>query len=361
MLIFNSYLSRQALGILIFSLGLISLLIGLVDFVEALRAYETNSQFTYRHILALTLLKMPSLMEQILPFVVLFAIIFYFHTLNRHSELVCLRAAGISTWQLLQPMLCLCALFGLIWSLLVNPLAQRSLNMYKHNLIKASELGIHLQKAQTVWLRDVSKDQLIIIKGQSIDIRQKIFTDANFWVFRIDDRHTQKFHKRYKSYHALWTDQGWQLTDVHVFTPEQHTQSFTHQTLPVFLPFDQLITIAQQKNRLNFWQYPKTIRLRRKAGYQTHSLILDYNRLLALPLYLTAMGLVAAALSLYRLRHEKNLRFIILGGMIGFLAYSADKFISVFAHAGILSPVFSAWVMPLIIFCLSFFYISKRL
>ena len=53
--------------------------------------------------LRLTLLKTPMLVEQTLPFVVLAGAMMAVIGLNRSSELVAMRAAGVSAWRFLAP------------------------------------------------------------------------------------------------------------------------------------------------------------------------------------------------------------------------------------------------------------------
>ena len=48
------------------------------------------------------------------------------HNLNQKNELIVLRAAGLSVWKFLSPIIIISGLFGILWSTLLNPLASYS-------------------------------------------------------------------------------------------------------------------------------------------------------------------------------------------------------------------------------------------
>src|SRR3970282_1026763 len=71
----------------------------------------------------MTLLRLPSFSELILPFAVLIGTIGIFLMLSRSSELVVLRAAGISVWQFTLPAMIVAFLLGIGFVSLYNPIA----------------------------------------------------------------------------------------------------------------------------------------------------------------------------------------------------------------------------------------------
>src|SRR5262245_7891869 len=75
-------------------------LIFFVDFIEMLRRAGNYSGDVPGALLAwISLLRLPSFSELVLPFAVLIGTIGIFLMLSRSSELVVLRAAGISVWR----------------------------------------------------------------------------------------------------------------------------------------------------------------------------------------------------------------------------------------------------------------------
>jgi hypothetical protein len=100
------------------------ILIFFVDFIEMLRRAGNYSGDVPGLLLAwMTLLRLPSFSELTLPFAVLIGSIGIFLMLSRSSELVVLRAAGISVWQFTLPAMIVAFLIGIGFVLVYNPLA----------------------------------------------------------------------------------------------------------------------------------------------------------------------------------------------------------------------------------------------
>ncbi len=94
-----------------------------LDFVEMLRRSgdvegATTSQMAY-----LSLLRVPTVVEQALPFAVLFGSMTAFLNLSRKLELIVARAAGVSVWQFLAPPLFVAVALGTTATAVYNPLS----------------------------------------------------------------------------------------------------------------------------------------------------------------------------------------------------------------------------------------------
>ena len=74
-----------------------------VDFVEMLRRASNHPGVTPLFVAFLSFLRTPSVAEQVLPFCVLFGTMTAFIDLTRRLELIVARAAGVSVWQFLLP------------------------------------------------------------------------------------------------------------------------------------------------------------------------------------------------------------------------------------------------------------------
>ncbi|MHB8287318.1 MAG: LptF/LptG family permease, partial [Caulobacteraceae bacterium] len=82
------------------ALGVLSAILLLIDFVELSRTVGVRAkEASVVDIFGLTLLEVPAKILQILPFAFLFGVLAAYVNLNRRSELVALRAAGVSAWR----------------------------------------------------------------------------------------------------------------------------------------------------------------------------------------------------------------------------------------------------------------------
>ncbi len=98
------YFARKIFGMILVVFGLCLILVFLIDFVEMMReAAKADVPTTY--VALLTIMRLPAFAELTVPFAVLIGTISAFLMLSRSSELVVVRASGISVWQFLRPAL----------------------------------------------------------------------------------------------------------------------------------------------------------------------------------------------------------------------------------------------------------------
>ena len=102
---FSGRFIKAILGLFLFA----AVLLFLFDVLELVRRGSDREGFTVMRVAYISLLRVPLLLEQVIPFTVLFGAIAAFVTLSRALELVVTRAAGISVWQFSTP----AVLFGL--------------------------------------------------------------------------------------------------------------------------------------------------------------------------------------------------------------------------------------------------------
>ncbi len=97
------YVVAQSLIGLGAAVAVLGAVVVLIDFVELSRNLAGKTDIGFLTTLGLALLKSPSVILQLLPFVFLFGVLAAFVTLNRRSELVAIRAAGVSAWRFIAP------------------------------------------------------------------------------------------------------------------------------------------------------------------------------------------------------------------------------------------------------------------
>lgn len=97
------------------------LVVYLFDTIELLRRAAKVEGLPVSLVLQMGLFKLPDVGQQIFPFAVLFSALFTFWQLTRRSELVVVRAAGLSVWQFMMPLAFAAFLIGTVQMMVVNP------------------------------------------------------------------------------------------------------------------------------------------------------------------------------------------------------------------------------------------------
>ena len=356
--LFTYVLGRVALSLFVAFLVVTSIIM-LVDFVEANRDLGSDTDASSLQLLYLTALKTPSLIEQTIPFVVLFGMMGAINGMNRRSELIVMRASGQSAWAIIRPALWVAAVLGILWAVALNPLASR---LYDQFEVKAGEwLGEGPRLFDTdIWLREGREGEQIVVRAESLDLNSRTLTDASFIILDLDDDGRTVFSRRYDAETAQLVTQGyWQLTDVVENAAREETQRHAAISLPTTIDARQLAEQADGDRRTAFWTMPQTIRENEAAGFSARGLRLQFNRLLSLPVMLIAMTFIAAGVSMSLAREGGTLRLLITGAALGFTVFFADSMVGAFGEVAIIPVYIAAWSVPLIVLLLGVSYLAR--
>ncbi len=166
--------------------GTIFLLIYVIDFVEMLRRTSGLSSVPPTFVAFLSLLRVPAVAEQALPFAILGGAMFSFLGLSRRLELVVARAAGVSVWQFLTPPLLIVFGFGLFSIMLYNPvsatLKQRAdaieTRLFGRSAGSNNDSGL--------WIRQKSVDGQAILRAEESSDRGTVLAQVTAFVYEPD-------------------------------------------------------------------------------------------------------------------------------------------------------------------------------
>ncbi|MBM3602727.1 MAG: LptF/LptG family permease, partial [Alphaproteobacteria bacterium] len=159
MLVLHRYILRQFARSLLTMLALMLAIIFLLDYLEQARRFGERGQ-DLAIIIKITWMRMPRLLGQTLPFILLFAAILASHRLNRGQELLIARLGGRSLFHLMAGVIIATGLLGVGKILLLDPLANYSFGRYERleakllnrpiNLSGLGENGLWLSQSRPV-------------------------------------------------------------------------------------------------------------------------------------------------------------------------------------------------------------------
>eukprot|EP01032_Pedospumella_encystans_P037401 gene37401-42359_t len=181
------FFRRYMITSLWFFLGVVSITY-LIDFTETSGRFDSLPGYSVSGVLYLTALRLPLILQQTVPFIGLFVGMATLITLNRKSELVVARAAGISVWQFMAPFLIGATLIGLVTTLLINPLA--AWGARQGTEIETQWRGTSGSSKLTPipWLRQSSGDNDVALGARSVLEDGTLLVDAVLLHFDQDGR-----------------------------------------------------------------------------------------------------------------------------------------------------------------------------
>ncbi|MHA7773243.1 LPS export ABC transporter permease LptG [Roseibium sp. M-1] len=334
---FSGRFLKAILGLFLFA----AVLIFLFDVLELVRRGGDREGFSVLRVALISLLRVPLLLEQVIPFTVLFGAIAAFVSLSRALELVVARASGISVWQFSLPAIVVGIVLGILSITLYNPAAvwfQQKSDEAAAGLFGA-EQSFLLQASNDVWVRQDGLDgESVLLAKQLLDGGTRL---RGVTVFTFDKDGT--FRERIEAADAHLGNQIWYLDDAIVYTTEQDPQPYGRYQVSTFLTATEVRESIGSPESISFWNLPRFIELARNAGLPAYRYNLQYQTLLARPLLLVAMILIAAAVSL-KVSRFGGLGSMILGGILsGFVLYVLTELAKDFGGAGIVPPLVAAW------------------
>ncbi|MEM7620361.1 MAG: LPS export ABC transporter permease LptG [Pseudomonadota bacterium] len=347
--IISRYISTRFLLAIVLTFCLLLLLIFLIDFVEILRKSTKYGASSFFSLVLLSLLRLPSFAEVSLPFAVLAGSITSFLLLSRSSELVVIRASGISVWQFVFPAVLVAFLIGLISTTIYNPLAAlakaQAEDLYAETFSR--QVSIFGNKAGAgAWLRQNGTDGPSVMNAQGVARKGTLLTGITIFLY---DRQNQ-FSKRFQARRAVLKSGYWQLTHVWVSAPNQEPQFYQTYNLSTFLTPTQVLDFIGSAASISFWSLPQFIENAEIAELPATQFKVQYQLLLSRPLLLISMVLLAATCSIRAFRFG-NIQNMVIGGLsAGFLYFIGGEVSRNLGLSGIASPMIAAWA-PAIMGC----------
>ena len=335
------YLSSRFLQMIFAVFATIFSLVFVVDFVELLRRTGNIVGVTASSVAFLSFLRTPAVSEQVLPFCVLFGSMAVFLNLTRKLELLVARASGISVWQFLGPPVLVAALIGIVSMTVLNPLS--ALMKQRADVIETRIFGKEGASATVVpdvWVRQKGIDGETILRAAASHDNLDRLDDVTAYVY---DR-SGKFAERVKASRAVLGDDGaWHLDAAEVSQPGEDPRSFPHYLIATNTRPGEVVAGSMSAEAVPFWELPALRQETESAGLDAGPYRLQYQSLLARPLLLIAMTLIAAAFSLRFFRFGGIGKFVGGGVAAGFVLYVATKFVGDLGGSGVLSPPVAAW------------------
>jgi len=337
------FFRRYAVTTFWFLIGIFSLIF-IIDFSEMANRAGALPGYTTTSGLLVTALRIPMILIQTVPFVALFSGMATLIALNRRYELVVTRAAGISVWQFLRPFVVGALLLGILTILAINPIA--AWGSHKATELEATWGSTSAARTDNTipWLRQIYEGDQAIIGAKAVLDNGTRLIHVSVIHFDADGR----IALRQDADSATLEDGYWLLKNVLETRNGELPRRLAELQLGTNLKQEFVQESLEKPETIPFFSFGRKIEAARSFGFPTDALETQFHSLLAMPLLLVAMTLIAACVSLKFSRFNQS-RSVILGGILsGFMLYVVTVLVKAFGSSGVVPPFVAAW-LPVVV------------
>jgi lipopolysaccharide export system permease protein len=331
------------------ALAVISAVILLIQFVEISRTIAVRAEVSAADVFGLTLLKSPAVIELLLPFVFLFGGISAFVGLNRRSELVAMRAAGVSAWRFIRPAAVAAFVIGILAVLAINPVSSALSARFDADKarITANYLG---DTPKDIWLRQGDEHTQMVIHATAKDTVQGEvrLRNVSLFVYQKNKAGQPEFKRRLEAAEAVLRPGFWQLKDVREASAGESSVRSDSLSIRSTLDSEAAVERFASPTAIAFWRLPAAIKLTEDSGFSASGYRLRFQQLLATPVMFAAMAILAAAFSLRLVRLGGLAGLAGAGAALGFVVFFFNQFSGALGRADIIPLFAAAWAPALV-------------
>ena len=316
-----------------------------VDFFEKLDNF-VDAQLPASRIVLFFMLNVPFVVFQIAPLAVLLAVLVVLGLMNKHSEIIALRAGGVSRYMILKPALAV----GLVLSL--------ALFLFADLMVP-----ITMEKANQIWLGEVRKKELVTTRRNNIWLRGrqqltkiKLFrpdrkTIHGVTIYQFDDQF--RLTSRLDAKKGVYQNDHWQLRTIMHQERKAGTNEFTTTFLgkmdaDIDIDLEDFQQVMKQPLEMRFAELSNYINDLESQGYDASVNRVDLHAKIAFPLVCLILTMVGAGLVLRPGDKEGLPIKIAIGLGIAFLYWILHSFFISLGYGGVLFPILAAWMTNII-------------
>ncbi|NBS84838.1 MAG: YjgP/YjgQ family permease, partial [Verrucomicrobia bacterium] len=291
-----------------------------------------------------TILKVPNVLINLFPFIVLFGGIVFYLKIYNHNEVISLRVMGYSNIQIILIPALTSFVVGYVIVFLIVPFSSSMLKYYEElrseynetkNLVFVNETGI--------WILDKNEKEKNIIRIEKIN--KDFSTLTRITIYNYDN--SNNFIKRIDADEGIIIDKNWQLNKVHIITANKKNNKdnyLNNYSYTSNININELRNVYKNTETTSLLDINKEMLILEDKGYSTIDLRIRYQKLISFPIYLLAMSILSGLMIINLGKTANYLKYGTYGVIISIIIYFLNDLSITIAKSGIISVDFSVWI-----------------
>jgi len=313
-----------------------------------------TANYTIFTSLKLMLLLLPDRIYMFFPLAVLLGSILGLGALAKSSELVVIRAAGVSVFRIVLAVMKTALILMVIDFVIGEVIAPPALQYSTQQRVKALSKDISLNTQYGLWARDANT----YIHVQRADNQGKLF---NVYLYSYDDKHELQQILYAKT--ADYDGEEWQLTDIEktdISFEKISISKIPSMQWKTLLDPDIVSIVTFDPSKLSIWKLVSYISYLNDNGLDTAQYELAFWSKIMMPFTIAAMVLLAVPYILGSLRHTSIGQQIVIGFLTGLIFFIANRLLGQMSIVYSFPPVLGASLPTLLVFVGAFFMFRRN-
>ncbi len=318
-----------------------------LNIFEEIKFFENKDNNLYYPII-LTILNIPSIIFEILPFIFLLGVMFFFISLFEKDEIELLRSHGINNFKITTIISLVSLILGVLIIIIYYSFSANLKSLYLNIKYQYSNSGDHLAVVNEdgLWIKENSKDESKLYIINATNYRKD--TLENIKITELD--------KNYKLLNTIIAKKAdikfneWKLFNVKIYSDVKETKDMINYTYSSSFNGKIISNLYSNLNSLNIFQLIKLKENYESIGYSATEVKLHLNKIYSVPFYLTLTTIIGALL-MFKLNFIKSKFFlIVIGVVVSVIFYYMNYFSILFGKNETFPVLVSIWLPQVLIF-----------
>ena len=344
--IINKYLIVKffkifSITILIFlSLGV---MLNLFEEIEFFR----NLNLSFMLPLLLSISYVPTLILELLPFIVFLSAMYYFLHLKSSKDLLSIKIFGYSNLKITLIISFFCFFLGLIFLFAINPITSLLVKYYETQKAQYARHVNHLVSVNKngVWIKEVNGTDYKIISAETL--KNENLKKVSIYIFSDN-----KLSKRIESEVALITESPWEMKNVYVYDIFKNESNF-FENYKFYSEYDaeKINSLYKNLNTISLLNLILNYSELNEKGYPKRLLNEKINKFASIPIFLFLMVVLAAIFTIGSLKDKKKLYYILISILTCVITYYFKDLSMALGQTEKINLTLSIWI-PIIVISL---------
>tara|TARA_Y100000590_G_scaffold461736_1_gene624010 strand:+ start:6005 stop:7084 length:1080 start_codon:yes stop_codon:yes gene_type:complete len=351
----NLYLFTNTIKYISINIILISLFVVFINLIEISRILDSQNQNIFNYIF-LSLIKIPSIINESIPFIIIIAIAFLFRNLINNNELISMRNAGKSIFDIYAPIAIAIIFIGILILIILNPLST-TLEARFDKIVNKNLSSMYSIKIinNNMWIKNkINENEMNYFNLDNLDTSTMISKSIKILLIN------EKNNKILIADTGQIDEQKFNLNNVTIFDIDNEKYSiFDSFILNLNFSADNIIESISSYKYIPFYKYYSHIKNLEKFNLHSNEISLYYISEITKPLFLIILGFVVMGYAGKFKRNENFFKVLFISILIGFLFFILKELITYLSISLNLNFVFSYTIIFLLPFFIGLYLVNK--